>query len=265
MNPFSSFRAKLLAVLAATLCAAPALAQLKGMTGDGWRTWRVPARQSAPEICCFRWNRGNRSGRGCDLDGGHGGFSVDSDGDYASDELQIYARLEDGAVRELRALSSSCPVHADGEITDLGPLPAKASIDWIDEQVIAGGPVATDALTAIAFHDGDDAVAMLIGHGRRNADPELRSEAWFWLAQSAAAESETEITRAAREDDDDEVREDAIFALSQLPDERAVRALGDILEDRRIDMAVREQALFWLAQADSDQAFEYIDAILTDN
>ncbi len=61
------------------------------------------------------------------------------------------------------------------------------------------------------------------------------------------------------------MREDAVFALSQLPDGRAVPALGEILEDRSLDMDIREQALFWLAQDESDEAFEYIDRILSRN
>jgi HEAT repeat protein len=61
------------------------------------------------------------------------------------------------------------------------------------------------------------------------------------------------------------VRQEAVFALSQLPGDRAVKALAEILEDSGLDMEIREQALFWLAQTESDEAFEYIDRILSDN
>ena len=48
-----------------------------------------------------------------------------------------------------------------------------------------------------------------------------------------------------------------------MPDDRAVEALADILEDSSLDMEVREQAIFWFSQTESDEAFAYIDRILT--
>lgn len=61
------------------------------------------------------------------------------------------------------------------------------------------------------------------------------------------------------------MREEAVFALSQLPDERAVEALGYILADSGLGMEIHEQALFWLAQTEFDEALAYIDRILTSN
>ncbi len=265
MNLLNSLRANLLAGFATLLVCSPAAAQLTGMTDDGWHTWRVTAIESAPEICCFRWNMGKPSARGCNLDKGHGGFSTNSDGGNATGELQVYALLEGGEVKDLRALSSSCPVSADSTITDLGPVNPDTSATWLKERFESNDEIASDVLAAIAFHSGNNARAALIHQGRRNDNPEIRSEAWFWLAQTEAEESEDVILKAMRDDKDDDVREESVFALSQLPNERAVHVLAVILEDRRLDKDLREQALFWLTQADSDEAFEYIDRVLSDN
>ncbi len=265
MNLFNSLKANLLAGFAVLLICSPAAAQLTGMADDGWHTWRVAAIESAPEICCFRWNMGKTSARGCHLDKGHGGFSTNSDGNNATDELQVYALLDNGEVKELRALSSSCPVTADSAIADLGPVSPDTSAAWLEGRIETNDEIASDALAAIAFHSGSDARDALIRQGRRSDDAEIRSEAWFWLAQTEAEESEDVILKAMRDDKDDDVREEAVFALSQLPNERAVQALALILEDGRLDKDLREQALFWLTQADSDEAFEYIDRILSDN
>jgi HEAT repeat protein len=64
-------------------------------------------------------------------------------------------------------------------------------------------------------------------------------------------------------DRDDDVREGAVFAISQLPGERAVDALFAVLGNRQLQPEVREQALFWLVQSDSDRAFEYLDRLLS--
>jgi len=331
MNLFGSVRAHVVAlgslVFGAWL-ASPVQAQINAMTSDGWHTWRVPAVASAREICCFSWSSGTVTRRGCDLDDRHGGFSTRSDGEYASDEIQMYALLDDGDIRKLRALSSSCPVTASTAVTDLGPVTAAESIGWMEQLVEPGNKHASEAIAAIAVHDGEqasnllreaarskdeniredtvfwmaqvrvaemaadikkfifddrdpdmrehaafaysqsgaeDVAGVLVRQGRNDDDADVRSQAWFWLAQTGADDSEAEIGRAIREDDDEDVREEAVFALSQLPVERAVKALGDVLEDRNLDLNVREQALFWLAQDDSDEAFEYIDRILSDN
>ena len=272
MNLFNSLKANLVAGAAILLCAlaaSPVAAQLTGLTGDGWHTWRVAAADTTPEICCYRWNMGQKSSPGCDLDDGHGGFSTDDSNSSVQNELQIYAKLVDGQVTGLRALSPNCPVTSHDAITDLGFVEASASVALIALQMqrsmSADGDIASAGLAALAFHAGREARTALIGQGRNSDDPDLRAQAWFWLAQSGAAESEAEITRAIREDRSSDVRDEGVFALSQLPDQRAVSALVSILEDRRFDMDVREQALFWLAQADSDEAFEYLDAILSDN
>ena len=85
------------------------------------------------------------------------------------------------------------------------------------------------------------------------------------MAQTAADESEQAICYALLNDTNEDVREEAVFALSQLPEGRAVKALAEILEDKNLSMDIREQALFWLAQTESDEAFEYIDRLLSDN
>jgi len=331
MNLFHSIRAHLLvllAVAAGSLLTPAVQAQIATMSADGWHTWRVPAVQSGPEICCFSWSSGTVTRRGCDLDGRHGGFSTSSDGEFVSDEIQVYARLDGGNIKEVRALSSSCPVTANTAVTDLGPVAAGESLEWLEDLVQPNGEHTSDAIAAIAVHAGNqasdmlrdaarsddediredtifwmaqvriadmaddvkafvfddddpdirehaafaysqsdagDAADVLIRQGRNDDNADVRSQAWFWLAQTEADESEVEIARAVREDDDEDVREEAVFALSQLPEERAVAALGNILEDKSLDMEVREQALFWLAQSDSDEAFSYFDQILSGN
>ena len=100
----------------------------------------------------------------------------------------------------------------------------------------------------------------LIRQGREDADAGVRAQAWFWLAQTGAADSEKEIGFAIEHDR--AVSEEAVFALSQLPGERAVDALFTILGNRNVSKKTRDQALFWLAQSDSERAYAYLDQLL---
>ena len=110
----------------------------------------------------------------------------------------------------------------------------------------------------------DDRFDALIELGNKDPDADVRSQAWFWLAETGAEQSEVAIRHAIAHDKSPDVREDAVFALSQLPEERAVKALAGVLEDRSLDKDIREQALFWLAQSESDEAFAYVDQLFRD-
>ncbi|NJO12965.1 MAG: hypothetical protein HC872_05290, partial [Gammaproteobacteria bacterium] len=88
------------------------------------------------------------------------------------------------------------------------------------------------------------------------------AKAWFWLAQTGAPEAESAIGAALRKDADADVREEAIFALSELPDERAPLALIAVAEDRSLSREQRKQAVFWLSQSNSDVAQAYLEKVL---
>ena len=119
------------------------------------------------------------------------------------------------------------------------------------------------AAFALAQSSAPERTELLIRQGREDRAADVRGEAWLWLAQSGAPESEAAIFAALREDPSEDGREQAVFALSELPDERAVGSLTQIVRDTGMDLAIREQALFWLAQSDSDEAYETVDALLS--
>ena len=112
-----------------------------------------------------------------------------------------------------------------------------------------------------------DRVAALTRQGETDRNADVRSQAWFWLAQTDAPDSamtiQRAIERAISEDAAPDVREQAVFALSQLPDGRAVNALIRIVENRNLSRDSREHALFWLAHSESDAAFGFLERLIS--
>jgi HEAT repeat protein len=53
------------------------------------------------------------------------------------------------------------------------------------------------------------------------------------------------------------------FAVSQLPADRASRALIALAEDKSLPRHYRKQAIFWLGQMKSDAAVLYLDKLLS--
>ena len=102
----------------------------------------------------------------------------------------------------------------------------------------------------------------MLQQARTDKDSEVRSQAWFWLAQSGDARAEAELRKALRAEKSRKVRHQAIFALSQLPDERGVPALIGVVEDRELPIEDRKQALFWLGHSETDAAIAYLDRVL---
>jgi HEAT repeat protein len=105
----------------------------------------------------------------------------------------------------------------------------------------------------------------LIRLGNTDKVGSVRAKAWFWLAQTGAPEAEQAISVALRKDGDDEVREEAVLALSQLPDERATRALIALAEDQALTREQRKRAVFWLSQSESASAQAYLEKVLVRN
>jgi HEAT repeat protein len=86
----------------------------------------------------------------------------------------------------------------------------------------------------------------------------VRSTTAFWLSRGAAAA----LGVIGRDrDDDDEVRTQAVFALSQQPRETAVPRLIEIVRTSRRP-AVQAQALFWLGQSGDPRAIDLFEEIL---
>ena len=247
-------------LLAACLSMDAAAASLDALGPDGWYTWRVEAADSAPAWCCFSWRDGAVTSRVCNLDrnasyGGCGDAELNG-------FVQLYAKLDGGQPVELRTLAPGCPVESETGIRNLGDVDAKASFEWLRGLVSTDSRVGEDALAAIAVHRGDAPKQFLIDTARDATEGELRKAAMFWLAQTGARESETTIMRAIASDPEHEVREEAVFALSQLPEDRAVDALTAVLRNRELDHELREEALFWLAQSESDRALAVIEQLL---
>ena len=253
-------RAAFAALLAACLASAAAAAPLDALGPNGWYTWRVEAADGAPAWCCFSWNDGAVTSRVCNLDR-HSGYGGCGDAEL-NGFVQVYAKLDGGRPVELRTLAPGCPVESATEIADLGDVDPEASFDWLRRLVHRDSRVGEDALAAIAMHRGDAPRRFLVESARNAPEGDLREAALFWLARTGAHESETTIMRAIASDPEHEVRQEAVFALSQLPEDRAVDALTAVLRDRELDRELREEALFWLAQSESDRALAVVEQLL---
>ena len=114
---------------------------------------------------------------------------------------------------------------------------------------------------AVSLSREAEAVDTLTSVARSDANPVVRGEAIFWLAQKAGRKAASAITEAIERDPDTKVKERAVFALSQLPPDDGVPKLIDVARTNR-NPAVRKQAIFWLGQSRDSRALDFFVEVL---
>ena len=158
-----------------------------------------------------------------------------------------------GGVTELGEVSAS-----EGSSFLLGLVESQAQGRVIDRAVfpamLARDVVAWPTLLRIAKADAA---------GRRSR----RHDVVFWLGQYAAAKlagsDDPFDARGPRDDSDEEdVKEHAVFALSQLRNGEGVEPLIQVARSNK-DQRVRAKAMFWLGESGDPRAVELFEQVLT--
>jgi len=96
-----------------------------------------------------------------------------------------------------------------------------------------------------------------------NVSRKVKRSAVFWLGQAAGDAATRGLTDLVDDGNaDHEVRETAVFALSQRPREEGVPALIRIVKQNK-DPDLRRKAIFWLGQSDDPRAISLFEELLT--
>src|SRR6185503_1441091 len=112
------------------------------------------------------------------------------------------------------------------------------------------------AIQGLMNMDAERAVPILKSVlARRDAESVcLRREAVWLVSQKHTAETSAILLNAVRTDPDRDVREQAVFWLSQVPGDETVAALDSILRDPKTDAEIQDKAIFALSQHRSARA-----------
>ena len=163
--------------------------------------------------------------------------------------------------------------------TAAGPRPGKVrekAIFWIgnagDGQALADlkeiyakeqdGAVKKQIIFAIQLSKQKDAVEELIRIAKQDPSQDVRKQAVFWLGQKASAEcvkALKDIVDAA--DSESGLKDQAVFAISQLPKDKSVPMLIDLAKANK-SVEVRKKAIFWLGQSGDPAALKFFEDIL---
>lgn len=221
--------------------------------GDGAAQLRYRAR---PGVC----GDGDSYYRTRDGGGRYVGRGLDRDRDCEPGPVRLVVTVSGGRVTRLRTYVG--PDRATGPATDLGRVSTADAAAFL-EALAEGddGSVGGQAIEALVLADSVTAWPTLLRLARDSTrSRRVRQPATFWLGQEAAERLGLGDVDSDRTDDDD-VRAQAVFALSQQPRDRAVPQLLTIAREGRNKVA-RRQALFWLGQTGDPRAVELFAQVM---
>ena len=112
-------------------------------------------------------------------------YTINEPCEVLDSSMKIYVEVRNGRVREIRPLSSSCPVKSSSKVTALNDVSTAQSIHWLETQMQSNQKIADDAVMALSFHAKDEALAALIKILEDKQERhDNREQAMFWLVQS---------------------------------------------------------------------------------
>ncbi|MEO0575689.1 MAG: hypothetical protein AAF004_09510 [Pseudomonadota bacterium] len=198
----------------------------------------------------------------CDLDQPSFSYGSNSETQTNSDRAKIYARKQNGELLLVRVLSSHCPVESDSSITNIGTLTTDQSLQWLKPYALGTSEHASDALAAIALHEGDAALRLLQKTAREHTLRETRKNAVFWLAQIRLDQSRAFLKDVMLNDNSEQIRRHALFSYAQSKAQDRDSVLISVIENPKFDRDERKNALFWLVQTESSAAINYVSELL---
>jgi hypothetical protein len=207
---------------------------------------------------------------------GGGGHTITFDGNFDGDEVEydcepgpvrVSLTVRTGRVQSLRTYVGGRWVIAPtgAAITDLGTASPRDAVDFLlglatREDTRAG----EEAILPTTLADSVIVWPMLLRLARDDRAPRrTRRQAVFWLGQAAGDAATRDLTDLVDDADvDRDVKEQAVFALSQQPRDAGVPALIRIARTHR-EPEVRRKALFWLGQSGDPRALALFEELLT--
>jgi hypothetical protein len=217
-----------------------------GVCGSGQNIWRTGRGDSRTTVT------NNRSSR-----------DVEYDVECDSGPGRIVIDKDRGEVIDLRFYVGG-RWRANSSATDLGQLSTReAAALLLTLARTQDNKAGRNAIFPLTIVDSVDIGPDLLRLARDDSRPSAtRKQAVFWLGQLAEEPATRGLQELVGEDAvDRQVREQAVFALSQRPKDEGIPALITIVRTNR-DPEIRKKALFWLGQSGDRRALDLIEELL---
>lgn len=214
--------------------------------------------------------RGN--GQGLEISLGHSTHRsyfngvIGEDYDMVEGPAQVFIKIREGRIHALD-ISVGKPRKAMSVDRDLGSIsPCTAAAFFLEQAPQLDEDIADEVLLgAVIARDAEVATYLLAMVSDRSNQDELRQAALFWTAVLASEKALEPIRHLINENNEEmELREHAIFALSQLDHTDTLPLLMEIARNDR-EPQLQRAAFFALAEHDTPEVHQLFEEILLGN
>ena len=198
----------------------------------------------------------------------YGSFTIrDGEGSWEADceegPVRVALTKRGGAIDRLRVFVGGR--WRDTPATDLGTVSAPEAARWLVDVARRSDTKAGEkAVFAATIADSAEVWPELLRLARDEGIARgTRRSAVFWVGQAAGDAATAGLDSLVDDRDADlEVREQAVFALSQRPRDEGVPVLIRLARTSS-SPSIRKKALFWLGQSEDPRALALFEEILT--
>jgi hypothetical protein len=179
--------------------------------------------------------------------------------------VRVTLRIRDGQVRSAKTYVGGEWPEGGSTVTDLGTMSAReAAMGLIELARIATSRGGEEVIFPATIADSFVAWRPLLSLAK---DPSVhrasRKQAIVWVSQAAGDKAAEGLGDLVGDDEEDrEIREQAVFALSQLPNDEGIPILLRVARTNK-DREIRKKAMFWLGQSDDPRALALFEEILS--
>ncbi len=178
--------------------------------------------------------------------------------------VRLVLHVKDHVVTSLKTYVGGRWRTPTGSVTDLGTVGSRAAASYLLS--LAGetsGSVGSKAIFPATIADSAVVSPTLVSMARNSALPsQTRRDAVFWLSQIAGESVTSDLSALASDDTlDRNVKESAVFALSQRPNHEGIPSLIQLAQSAK-DPALRRRAIFWLGQSNDPRAIGVLEQLI---
>jgi hypothetical protein len=190
---------------------------------------------------------------------------VEWDNECSMGPARVVLDRRNGELSDLRFYVGGRWRPAGSDVVDLGIVSAHDAADYLVSVAQTDkGSIGSKAIFPATIADSAVIWPELLKLAR-NADVprNTRSQSVFWLGQAAGDVATRGLNDLVVDNSvDREVREQAVFALSQRPRDEGIPALINVARTNK-DPEIRKKALFWLGQSNDPRALDLFEELLS--
>jgi hypothetical protein len=176
------------------------------------------------------------------------------DNECSEGPARVVVHLQDGDVTKVKAYVGGRWRPAGSDVTDLGTVSVKDATDYLlGIARTQSGKAAGQAIFPVTLADSVNMTQPVYSIARDESRPnEVRDQAIFWLSQMEDDAAVGMLDNILKSSHDERIQDKAIFGLSQHHSGKGFAILRDYAENNSYSDNARGKAIFWLGQGRSD-------------